>query len=117
MNMAGVPVLFSVATILVPMMALLPIPLTTSRPFDLCTRLTTFSKLLSIDDNIPSIAFASKEIVRRPICKMERTSMIGKNISLMKEMNSKIEKTQVSFRNIKYFSCEKKDDRLYFIKY
>jgi hypothetical protein len=53
------------------------------------------------------MASASKEIVRRPIFKMERASMIGKSISLMKEKHSKIEKTQLFYRDKKNISCEK----------
>ena len=44
MNIEGVPVEFNVATILLPIIALLPIPLTITLPFEDCIFFTAFSK-------------------------------------------------------------------------
>ena len=64
-NIDGVPVLLKVATIFWAIIALLPMPLTTSRPFDAAMLSTAFTKLPSINSCNFFIEPASNSIVRR----------------------------------------------------
>jgi hypothetical protein len=63
MKMAGVPVELSVATIFDAIMALLPIPETTTRPFDLRMDSTAPENVSSKNDERFRIASASVSIV------------------------------------------------------
>ena len=63
--MAGVPVLFMVATIFCAIIALLPIPVMMTLPFEVCMCCTAFAKAESIQSSSAVMAFASILTVRR----------------------------------------------------
>ncbi len=71
MKTAGVPVEFNVATILVAIMALFPIPVMITRPLEFKMQVTASEKSLSIKEDRLAIAKLSMLMVCFAVCKIE----------------------------------------------